>query len=202
MLTTLLNNDFIFRAAVLAVPSMLVVKATGPTPYKKIISSGVDVYCWVFGMKQVSASQEKIAEDLAFYANADDDLTLGAVTEEVLGAEGKVVERRVRRSRKHPFASFLVQTIRGQHFSQCLRTDSNVLVFERHARAIMATHGVRPTDAAKVLPLATALFFDHRTVDQIDAVAIPHAAPFKSARKDFSSRYFSWGRNAMFTSRC
>lgn len=202
MLTTLLNNDFLFRTAVLAVPSALIVKATGPTPYKQVISSGVDVYCWLFGLKQVSASQEKVAEDLAFYANADDDLTLDAVTEEVVGEDGKVAERRVRRNRKHPFASFLVQTIRGQHLSQCSRTDSNVLVFERHARAIMATHGVRPTDAAKVLPLATALFFEHRTVDQIDAVAITQAAPFKSSRKDFSSKYFSWGRNAMFTSRC
>jgi len=201
MLTTILNNDIIFRTAVLAVPSLLVVKATGPTPYKLIISKGVDLYCWCTGRKQVSASQEKVAEDLAFYANDEDDLTLDEVSEPIVEEDGKVASRRVRRTRRHPFASWLVQTIRGLHLSQCSRTDSNVLVFERHARAIMATHGVRPTDAARVLPLATALFFDHRTFDQIDAVAITQAAPFKSSRRDFSSKYFSWGRNAMFSSR-
>lgn len=158
------------------------------------------VYCKIFGFVPVSERQTRLADTLAFYVNEEDGCDLDAVTEAVVEEE-KVVERRVRRGRVAPFASWLVGTIRGLHLSQCERTESNVLVFERHARSLMSTHGVRPTDAARVLPLATALFFDHKSVDQIDAIAITQAQAFKSSRKLYSSKYFSWGWASSFHAR-
>jgi hypothetical protein len=148
-------------------------------------------YCWWTGRARVSRAQKSVANNLSFGIDHG-DTELESVTERY-ELDGKVVERRVRGRRKLPYVSFLVATIRGAHLSQCSRTESNVLVFERHARNLMATHGVRPTDAARVLPLAAALFFDHRSVDQIDAVAITQAASFKSSRRGFSAKYVSWG---------
>jgi len=127
---------------------------------------------------------------MAFYVDEEDPLDLDAVSEPV-EVDGKVVERRVRRVRRAPFASWLVNTIRGEHLSQCLRTEANVLVFERHARSLMAKHGVRPTDAAAALPYATALFFDHRSFDQIEAVAITNATSFVDSRRAFTATYVS-----------
>jgi len=148
-------------------------------------------YCWWTGRARVSSSQDKVARNLSFGIDQG-DTDLESVTER-FEKDGEVVERRVRGRRKLPYVSFVVATIRGAHLSQCVRTDSNVLVFERHARNLMAAHGVRPTDAARALPLATALFFEHRSVDQIDAVAIAQAASFKSSRRGYSAKYVSWG---------
>jgi len=139
---------------------------------------------------RVNSRQEQMAHRLAGYTDDLGDLDLDAVSELVVEDDGRR-ERRVRRRRVAPFASFLVASIRGEHLSQCLRTESNVLVFERHARSLMAKHGVRPTDAAKVLPYATALFFDHRSFDQIEAAAITNATSFVEARRAFSAKYVS-----------
>lgn len=148
-------------------------------------------YCWWTGRTRVSGAQDRIARNLS-YGIDQGDTDLESVTERY-ELNGKLVERRVRGRRKMPYVSFLVATIRGAHLEQCARTESNELVFGRHARNLMATHGVRPTDAARVLPLAAALFFDHRSVDQIDAVAITQSASFKSSRRGFSAKYVSWG---------
>jgi hypothetical protein len=131
-----------------------------------------------------------MARSLAALVDDAEDLDLEAVSELVVLSNGRP-ERRVRRKKVAPFASFLVGTIRGELLSQCLRTESNVLVFERHARSLMAEHGVRPTDAARVLPYATALFFDHRSFDQIEAAAITHATSFVNARRAFTAEYVS-----------
>lgn len=139
---------------------------------------------------RVNARQERLASQLALGVDEDESPDLDSVSEPVL-KEDKLVERRVRRTKRAPFASYLVSVIRGSHLSQCERTESNVLVFERHARSIMAEHNVRPTDAARVLPYATALFFDHRSFDQIEAVAITQAASFVSTRAAFTARYVS-----------
>lgn len=157
-------------------------------------SVGVGLYCWWKGYVQVNGRQESTADTLATMVNRDDGLDLEAIAPGVI-EEGKVT-RRVTRKRKAPFAAWLVQTIRGEHLSQCARTEASVLVFERHARSIMAERGVRPTDAAKVLPYAVALFFDHRSVDQIDAAAITQAAVFKTSVEEYNAKYFSWGRAA------
>lgn len=148
-------------------------------------------YCWLTGRTRVSGAQDKIARNLAYGVDLG-DTDLESVTERY-ELNGKLVERRVRGRRKMPYVSFLVATIRGAHLEQCSRTESNELVFGRHARSLMAAHGVRPTDAARVLPLAASLFFDHRSVDQIDAVAITQAASFKSSRRGYSAKYVSWG---------
>jgi len=131
-----------------------------------------------------------MANLLASGVDEEEPLGLEAVSDAVMEGD-KLKERRVRRSKKAPFASYLVSVIRGSHLSQCERTESNVLVFERHARSIMAEHGVRPSDAARVLPYATALFFDHRSFDQIEAVAITQATSFVSSRAAFTARYIS-----------
>jgi hypothetical protein len=164
-------------------------------------STCVSLYCWFRGFAKVSGEQTRLAQTLAFYANEEDQLDLEAVTVPVCDEEGEVTSRGVSRARRAPFAAWLVGTIRGLHLSQCLRTESNVLVFERHARSIMSEYGVRPTDAARVLPLATALFFDHRTVDQIDGAAITQASSFKTSRSKYAARYFSWGRVALLEER-
>lgn len=149
-------------------------------------------YCWWTGRTRVSGAQAKIANNLS-YGIDHGDTTLEAVTY-VTGEDGKgVSERRLRRRRKLPYVAFLVATIRGAHLEQCSRTESNEMVFGRHARSLMAEHKLRPTDAARVLPLAASLFFDHRSVDQIDAVAITQAASFKSSRRGYSAKYVSWG---------
>lgn len=148
------------------------------------------VWCWWVGAVRVNARQEKTATRLAFYVDDEDPLDLDAVSDPV-EKDGEVVGRRVRRVKRAPFASWLVATIRGEHLSQCLRTEANVLVFERHARSVMAKHGVRPTDAAAVLPYATALFFDHRSFDQIEAVAITNATSFVDARRAYTATYVS-----------
>lgn len=148
-------------------------------------------YCWLTGRTRVSGAQDKIARNLSYGIDLG-DTNLESVTERC-EKDGKLVERRVRGRRKMPYVSFLVSTIRGAHLEQCLRTESNELVFGRHARSLMAEHGVRPTDAARVLPLAASLFFDHRSVDQIDAVAISQSASFKSSRRGYSAKYVSWG---------
>lgn len=135
-----------------------------------------------------------MANRLAYSVNSDLPC-LGAIAGKAIGGE-EVTKRKLRRNRVAPFAAWLVQTVRGEHLSQCARTEASVLVFERHARSIMAEHGVRPTDAARVLPYATALFFDHRTVDQIDAVAITYTDVFKSSMEEYSAEYFSWGQAA------
>lgn len=171
-----------------------------PCPIGMTLKFGVSVYCWFRGFTKVSGKQVQIAQTLAFHVDDEEPLDLEAVTE-IEDENSKVPVRRVNRARRAPFASWLVQTIRGAHLSQCLRTEANVLVFERHARALMAEHGVRPTDAARVLPFATALFFDHRSVDQIDAVAITQAASFKTSRSKYVARYFSWGRVALLEER-
>lgn len=146
------------------------------------------IWCWWNGFVRVNARQEKTASRLAFYVSDEDCLDLDAVSELVEDDVG-ATERRVRRARKAPFASWLVSHIRGVHLSQCPRTDASVMVFERHARAIMAEHGVRPSDAAAVLPYATALFFEHRSFDQIEAAAITNAASFVNSRREFSANY-------------
>lgn len=166
---------------------------TCSTLLEKITTVSVGAYCWWNGLVQVNGRQESTADTLATMVNRDDGLDLEAIAPGVVGEGGKVT-RCVRRKRKAPFAAWLVQTIRGAHLSQCVRTEASVLVFERHARSLMAEHGVRPTDAAKVLPYATALFFEHRSVDQIDAVAITQTAVFKSSMEEYSAKYFSWGR--------
>lgn len=148
-------------------------------------------FCWLTGRTRVSGAQDKVARNLS-YGIDQGDTDLESVTERY-ELDGKVTERRVRGRRRMPYTSFLVATIRGAHLEQCARTESNELVFGRHARSLMAEHGVRPTDAARVLPLAASLFFDHRSVDQIDAVAITQAASFKSSRRGYSARYVSWG---------
>jgi len=129
-----------------------------------------------------------MATRLAFYVSDDDCLPLDAVSESIEKGD-VVVERRVRRSRRAPFAAWLVSHIRGVALSQCVRTEASVMVFERHARAIMAERGVRPSDAAAVLPYATALFFDPRAVDQIEAVAITNSASFVNSRREYSANY-------------
>lgn len=139
---------------------------------------------------RVNSRQERMARLLAASVDDAEDLDLEAVSEFVELSGGRS-ERRVRRKKVAPFASFLVGTIRGELLSQCLRTESNVLVFERHARSVMAKHGVRPTDAARVLPYATALFFDHRSFDQIEAAAITQATSFVNARRAYSAEYVS-----------
>lgn len=149
-------------------------------------------YCWWTGRVRVSDAQTSIANNLS-YGVDHGDTTLEAVTFVSSEDERGVSERRLRRRRKLPYVSFLVSTIRGAHLEQCLRTESNEMVFGRHARSLMAEHKLRPTDAARVLPLAAALFFDHRSVDQIDAVAITQAASFKSSRRGYSAKYVSWG---------
>lgn len=166
-----------------------------------ILTGVVDVYCWLRGYTQVTERQVQLGQTIGFHIDDEDQLDLEAVTEQVLGEGGVVLERRVRRARKAPFVSWLVQTIRGQHFSQCANTASNVLVFERHARAIMAEHGVRPTDAARVLPLATSTFFNHRSVDQIDGEAITQSPAFVKSMKLFNAKYYSNGRVAALQQR-
>jgi len=168
---------------------------------RNILTTVIDAYCWFRGYTQVTERQVQLAQTIAFHVDGDDQLDLEAVTEVVLNEDGGVLERRVRRARKAPFVSWLVQTIRGQHLSQCSRTESNVLVFERHARAIMSEHGVRPTDAARVLPLATATFFEHRSVDQIDGVAIIQAPAFVKSRQLYSASYYCNGRVAALQQR-
>lgn len=148
------------------------------------------VWCWWVGAVRVNSRQEKMARSLAAAVDDLDDLDLDSVSDAVT-LDGGRTERRVRRKKVAPFASFLVGTIRGELLSQCLRSESNVLVFERHARSLMAKHGVRPTDAAKVLPYATALFFDHRSFDQIEAAAITQATSFVNARRAYSAEYVS-----------
>jgi len=135
-----------------------------------------------------------MARNLTYSVNSDLPC-LKAIAGKAVGGE-EVVQGKLRRNRRAPFAAWLVQTIRGSHLSQCVRTEASVLVFERHARSIMAEHGLRPTDAAAVLPYAVALFFDHRTVDQIDAVAITNTAVFKSSIEEYNAEYFSWGQAA------
>jgi hypothetical protein len=147
-------------------------------------------WCWWVGAVRVNSRQEKMARSLAACVDDAEDLDLEAVSD-LVELNGGRSERRVRRKKVAPFASFLVGTIRGELLSQCLRTESNVLVFERHARSLMAKHGVRPTDAARVLPYATALFFDHRSFDQIEAAAITQATSFVNARRAYSAEYVS-----------
>jgi len=147
-------------------------------------------YCWWTGSTRVSGAQDKIARNLS-YGIDHGDTNLEAITTVVV-KDGEVT-RKLRRNRRMPYVSFLVATIRGAHLEQCSRTESNELVFGRHARSLMAEHRLRPTDAARVLPLAAALFFDHRSVDQIDAVAISQSASFKSSRRAYSAKYVSWG---------
>lgn len=156
----------------------------------------VDCYCWWRGYTQVTGAQVKLADTIAYHANDEDMLDLEAVTEVVVDESDEFVERRVRRARKAPFVSWLVATIRGQYLSQCAYTESNALVFERHARSLMEKHGVRPTDAARVLPLATSAFFYHRTVDQIDGAAIIQAPAFKSSMQLYNAKYYCNGRVA------
>lgn len=160
---------------------------------ESVKASAVDIYCWWKGYVQVNGRQESIAKELTVAVDGEEVLDLETIAPGVVEENGKVT-RPVSRRKKAPFASWLVQTIRGSHLSQCERTEASVLVFERHARSIMAEHGVRPTDAAKVLPYAVALFFDHRSVDQIDAVAITQTAVFKSSIEKYRATYFSWGR--------
>ncbi|APG76467.1 hypothetical protein 1 [Hubei tombus-like virus 3] len=154
------------------------------------------VWCWWNGVVQVSAQQERMGARLAFYADEEDPLDLDAVSELCEDDVGRST-RRVRRSRKAPFAAWLVEEIRGAHLSQCSRTDANVLIFERYARSIMAEHNVRPSDAAKVLPYATILFFEHRSFDQIAAVGTTQSSAFVSARRDFAAKYV--GRSGWFS---
>lgn len=148
------------------------------------------LWCWWTGALRVNARQERVARQLSKFVDADEPLDLEAVSDTMVVDE-KVTHRSVRRNKRMPFAAWLVATIRGEHLSQCLRTEANVLVFERHARSIMAKHNVRPTDAAKVLPYATALFFDHRSFDQIEAVAITQASSFVDARRMYQATYVS-----------
>lgn len=161
----------------------------------------LDGYCWMRGFTRVTGRQVQLAQTIGFHADDEDMLDLEAVTEVVVDDEDKFVERRVRRARKAPFVSWLVATIRGQHLSQCSHTESNALVFERHARSLMEKHGVRATDAARVLPLATSAFFYHRTVDQIDGAAIIHAPAFKSSVKLYNAKYYCNGRVAAYQQR-
>ncbi|QKN22653.1 hypothetical protein [Erysiphe necator associated tombus-like virus 7] len=167
---------------------------TGPSLLGLVSSRCVGVYCWWYGFVQVNERQEVMARRLAYSVNSDLP-NLEAIAGSAVG-EKEVVGGKLRRNRRAPYAAWLVQTIRGRHLSQCVRTEASVLVFERHARSIMAEHGLRPTDAARVLPYAVGLFFDHRTVDQIDAVAITNTAVFKSSVEEYSARYFSWGQAA------
>lgn len=157
-------------------------------------SAAVGLYCWWKGYERVNARQEAEAIRLDLHSDCENMADLDTIAPR--DGEDKGSPRRVSRRRRAPFAAWLVQTIRGSHLSQCSRTEASVLVFERHARALMAEQGVRPTDAAAVLPYATSLFFDHRTVDQIDAVAITHTDVFKSSVKKYEARYFFWGRAA------
>lgn len=156
----------------------------------------LDGYCWMRGFTRVKGRQIQLAQTIGFYADEDEPLDLEAVTDEVVDDSGSLLYRKVRRSKKAPFVSWLVATIRGAHLSQCPYTESNVLVFERHARSLMEKHGVRPVDAAKVLPLATATFFFHRTVDQIDGAAIIHAPAFKTSVKKYLAKYYCNGQVA------
>lgn len=158
----------------------------------------IGAYCWWTGRTRVSGAQLKIANNLS-YGIDHGDTTLEAITVEVGKCEDGTPARRIRRRRKLPYASFLVATLRGAHLEQCSRTESNVMMFGRHARSLMAKHGLRPTDAARVLPLAAALFFEHRSIDQIDGAAIPHAPSFKTSRVAFLAKYVSWGWADTFT---
>lgn len=164
------------------------------TLLETVTSVGVELYCWWKGYARVNERQEVMGNRLAYSVNSDLP-NLEAIAGAAIG-DKEVVGGKLRRNRRAPYAAWLVQTIRGRHLSQCSRTEASVLVFERHARSIMAEHGLRPSDAARVLPYATALFFDHRTVDQIDAVAITNTAVFKSSVERYNAKYFSWGRAA------
>lgn len=152
----------------------------------------VDVLCWWKGYERVNVRQEAFALKLDRELNNDDMPELDEIAPREATKRGPI--RPVRRKQRAPFAAWLVQTIRGSHLSQCKRTDSNVLVFERHARSIMSEHGVRPTDAAALLPYATALFFEHRSDDQIDAVAITYTDVFKSTVNKYEAAYYYSGR--------
>jgi len=165
---------------------------------KSLPSVIVDTYCWFRGFVQVTGKQVALADSLAYYVDdeQEDALQLEEVSEEVLDEDGSLIERRVRRARKAPFVSWLVQYVRGRHLSQCQDNEANRLVFERHARSIMEEHNVRPTDAARVIPLATATFFHHRSVDQIDAAAIIHAPSFKTSMRKYNAKYYCNGRVA------
>lgn len=180
---------FVRQALIVAEPEV-----TRPSLLGLATQKCVGVYCWWKGYVQVNERQEVMARRLAYSVNSDLPC-LEAIAGKAIG-DGEVVGGKLRRNRRAPYAAWLVQTIRGEHLSQCVRTEASVLVFERHARAIMAKSGLRPTDAARVLPYAVALFFDHRTVDQIDAVAITHTAVFKSSVEEYSAKYFSWGQAA------
>lgn len=183
------NKLFVRQALIVKQPEFV-----GPTLLGAIGFQCVRVYCWWKGFVQVNGRQEVKAQRLAYSVNSDLPC-LEAIAGKAIKGE-KVSAGRLRRNRVAPFAAWLVQTIRGEHLSQCVRTEASVLVFERHARSIMAERGLRPTDAARVLPYATALFFDHRTVDQIDAVAITHTDVFKSSIEEYNATYFSWGQAA------
>lgn len=159
-----------------------------------VTSAGVGLYCWWKGYERVNVRQEAMAVRLDAFSDWEDMADLDAIAPR--DGEDKDSPRRVSRRRRAPFAVWLVQTIRGLHLTQCSRTEASVLVFERHARALMAEHGVRPTDAATVLPYATSLFFDHRSVDQIDAVATTYTDVFKTSVKKYDARYFYWGQAA------
>lgn len=159
-----------------------------------VTNTCVRAYCWWKGYERVNARQEAEATRLNEFSEWEESADLDAIAPR--DSEDEDSPRRVSRRKRAPFAVWLVQTIRGSHLSQCVRTEASVLVFERHARALMAEHGVRPTDAAAVLPYATSLFFDHRTVDQVDAVAITHTDVFKSSVRKYEARYFHWGRAA------
>lgn len=167
---------------------------SGPTLLGYATRGCVGVYCWWKGLVQVNGRQEVMARRLAYSVNSDLPC-LEAIAGKAVG-EKEAVGGKLRRNRRAPYAAWLVQTIRGRYLSQCARTEASVLVFERHARSIMSERGLRPTDAAAVLPYAVALFFDHRTVDQIDAVAITHTDVFKSSLEEYNAEYFSWGQAA------
>lgn len=146
------------------------------------------VWCWWYGVVPVGARQEARAALLGQLVDYGDEESLEAMCD-VVSKDGEAIARKVRRRKHAPFAAYVVNQIRGAHLSQCIRTPANVLVFERHARSIVAKHGVRPSDAARVLPYATMLFFDHRSYDQIEAAAMTHAASNVRSRQAYSALY-------------
>lgn len=146
------------------------------------------VWCWWYGVVPVSARQEALASQLCRLSDEGEEEDFRAMCD-VVSKDGEAVVRKVRRRKHAPFAAYVVSQIRGAHLSQCVRTAANVLVFERHARSIMAKHGLRPSDAARVLPYATMLFFDHRSYDQIEAAAMTNAASPVQSRRAYGAVY-------------